>query len=287
MLDALDELLGRHIIVESDEGYRFSHNLHRAVALEGLSRERRRKLHTDIAHAILDSDPGSAEEQAEALAFHFLESNERSEAVPYLISAGKKATTVFANEQALDLFTSAHDLLRDNVEGSVSQEFGIVLEAMGDVHARIGNAARSLELYKQAMDVLEPLDAAAGITARGKAALAAINAERVVEGGELLQSVLANISPDMPEHSLSRTYLLLAQLQWHSAEHSGALEAAEKALEAAVSSGNKAEAARAYEALALSCHSLGDWQKGIEYELNRSESDVPGFDTDTAFDAHL
>jgi len=43
----------------------------------------------------------------------------------------------------------------------------------------------------------------------------------------------------------------------------------------------------AYEVLALACHSLGDWQKGVEYELSRHALAVPGFDVDEAFDAHL
>ena len=283
----MDELLQKHHLVESGDAYRFNHNLHRAVALEGLSGARKRKLHTDIGNAILESDRSADSEHAESLAFHLLESHEPVRAVPYLITAGQRAFGVFANEQALELLESARRLLESAQDGAGSSEFATILESMGDVHARIGDAIRSLDFYKQAMNMLEPLDPEAAIRARGKAALAAINAEQVDEGGELLQSVLANISPDSPEQSLSRTYLLLAQLEWHSAEHKGALEAAEKALEAALSSGNDAEAARAYEALALSCHSLGDWQKGIEYELSRAETDVPGFDSDTAFDAHL
>lgn len=286
-LDALDELLGRHILVEYGNGYRFNHNLHRAVTLEVLNRARLRKLHTDIAHAIVKLSSSRAEENAEALAFHFLASNEQSAAIPHLIIAGQRASRVFANDRALELLTSAYGLLQGDQTDTPPLQLGSVLEAMGDVHARVGNAARSLDLFKQAMIVFEQLDAEAGIRARGKTALAAINAEQVAEGGELLQSVLANISPETPEQSLSKTYLLLAQLEWHSAKHNGALEAAEKALEAALSSGDKTVAARAYEALALSCHSLGDWQKGIEYELSRSQTDVPGFDSDTAFDAHL
>lgn len=286
VLDALDELLEKHLLAETGDGYRFTHNLHRAVALESLSRARKLRLHTDVAHAIAGSS-SAVDEHAEELAFHFLASNDRHLAIPHLIAAGQRAAALFANDQALDLLGSAHDLLRISADGVSSQEFGTVVEAMGDVHARIGNAARSLELYKEAMRVLEPIDAGAAIKARGKAALAAINAEQVAEGGDLLQSILASISPDSPDQSLSRTYLLLSQLEWHSAQHEGALEAAEKALQAALSSGDQAEAARAYEALALSCHSLGDWQKGIEYELNRAATGVPGFDSDTAFDAHL
>ena len=82
-------------------------------------------------------------------------------------------------------------------------------------------------------------------------------------------------------------YYQLSQLHWHSARHGDALEAAEKALEASLSSEDVSEKSHAYEALALACHSLGDWQKGIEYELLRDQLGASGFDTDEAFDAHL
>ncbi len=287
VLDALDELLEKRIVVEAGDDYRFSHGLHRAVALANLSRARLRRVHTDVANGLLAISAGREDEFDDALAFHLYESRERAKAIPYLISAGKRAAAVFANEQALELFSKAKELLEQQPEGSSTEEYGTVLEAMGDVKARIGNADQSLELFKEAMDVLAPIDHESGIRSRGKAALAAINAEKIDEGEQLLKSVLDNISPEQPEHSLSQTYLLLAQIEWHSNQNAGALEAAEKALEAALSSGDEAEAARAYEALALSCHSLGDWQKGIEYELSRSQTDVPGFNSDTAFDAHL
>ena len=39
--------------------------------------------------------------------------------------------------------------------------------------------------------------------------------------------------------------------------------------------------------MALACHSLGDWQRGVELELERQALGVPGFNTDEAFEAHL
>lgn len=287
VLDALDELLHRHILVESSDGYRFSHGLHHEVAYRAISRARRSKTHSDVARSILSIYPDGESEHSEALAHHFMESDQQEKAIPHLITSGQKASSVFANEEALDAFDKALEIIQKNSEPEDPKRSGELLDLIGDVHARIGNAQKSLDFYKQSMFRLETVEPMAGFKVRGKAALAAINAEQVEEGESLLESILANISPEMPDFAVARTYLLLAQIGWHSADHGGAIEAAEKALKAAVSSGDDTEAARAYEAMALSCHSLGDWQKGIEYELSRAQTDVPGFDTDTAFDAHL
>jgi tetratricopeptide (TPR) repeat protein len=85
---------------------------------------------------------------------------------------------------------------------------------------------------------------------------------------------------------VGRTYYLLAQLRWHSGQYREALDAAEAAFRAAQTSGDISERARAYEVMALACHSLGDWQKGVEYELSRDALQVPGF-VDEALDVHL
>jgi hypothetical protein len=54
------------------------------------------------------------------------------------------------------------------------------------------------------------------------------------------------------------------------------------------SSGDPYEQARAYEVLALACHALGDWQRGMAYELRRQQLAIEnGFDVDEALESHL
>lgn len=102
-----------------------------------------------------------------------------------------------------------------------------------------------------------------------------------------MQAVSETTKEESPQLVIARTYYQLSQLHWHSSRHAEALEAAQKSLDAAVSSGDIKERSHAYETLALACHSLGDWQKGIEYELRRDVLAESGVDTDEAFDAHL
>jgi hypothetical protein len=48
-----------------------------------------------------------------------------------------------------------------------------------------------------------------------------------------------------------------------------------------------ASIARAFEMLALACHSLGEWQQGLQFEDRRSALAGPSLDVTEAFDVHL
>jgi len=79
----------------------------------------------------------------------------------------------------------------------------------------------------------------------------------------------------------------VAQVHWHRGKYGEAFEAAQKSLGMAERL-NKAEAiARAFEMLALACHSLGEWQAGIQYEQKRAAVVGPTLDVSDAFDVHL
>jgi len=143
-------------------------------------------------------------------------------------------------------------------------------------------------MYEEAIGVLSFAgDESGAVRVRGKAALSAITLGELEKASGLLQATMEAITDQSPQAVVARTYYQISQLHWHSARHGDALEAAEKALEASLSSEDVSEKSHAYKALALACHSLGDWQKGIEYELLRDQLGASGFDTDEAFDAHL
>jgi hypothetical protein len=62
---------------------------------------------------------------------------------------------------------------------------------------------------------------------------------------------------------------------------------AEHSLEIAEQLDNATARAQAYEMLALACHSLGEWQQGLNFEEQRSKLIGPNLDVTEAFDAHL
>ena len=60
VVEALDELLARQIIVEYDGRYRFNHDLIRAVVCRDLSYGRRRLLHRRVGEALQKLHPDDA-----------------------------------------------------------------------------------------------------------------------------------------------------------------------------------------------------------------------------------
>lgn len=66
-----------------------------------------------------------------------------------------------------------------------------------------------------------------------------------------------------------------------------AFDAAQKSLAVAERQGDPSAIARAFEMLALACHSLGEWQQGLSFEQQRSLLTGPALDVTEAFDVHL
>ena len=79
----------------------------------------------------------------------------------------------------------------------------------------------------------------------------------------------------------------VAQFHWHTGEFREAFEAAEKGLAVAERLNDPSAIARAFEMLALACHSLGEWQQGLDFEKRRSLLTGPSLDVTEAFDVHL
>lgn len=288
ILDALDDSIASCIVEETEVGYRFRHQLLREGIYHRLTRARRQQLHRIAASALEEGSPGAPNADPDVVGYHFAQSDEPWRAVPYLQSAGRRAASVFANDQAIGLYEQALTLLREHPQPAESELLASLLEELGDVVRRTGEIGRAVPWYEEALSLFLAIgyDGAA-IRVRGKAALSHIMLGHTRVASELLGDTLHAMTEQWPQYVVARTYYLLAQYRWHSGQHRAALEAAEQALHAAEASGDVAQRAQAYEAMALACHSLGDWQRGVEYELNRQALGTPGFDTDEAFDAHL
>ncbi|MEM7347371.1 MAG: AAA family ATPase, partial [Chloroflexota bacterium] len=94
--------------------YQFQHALIRETLYEEMRPLRRRQLHRRVAGAmeLLVSQDGREASPA-ILAYHFIEGAEEIRAVPYLQLAGEAARRVYANTQAVDYLSQAHEILED------------------------------------------------------------------------------------------------------------------------------------------------------------------------------
>jgi hypothetical protein len=118
MLDqGLDELQAADLIRETEKQeyleYIFKHALTQEVAYEGLLKNDRQTLHTQVAEAIEELLQHRLSEFAETLAYHYTRGGVPDKAAHYRIEAGRKAFDRYALEEADRSYGEAFELLAD------------------------------------------------------------------------------------------------------------------------------------------------------------------------------
>lgn len=248
------------------------------------------ELAIEVLGTLLAEDP--LQEEAHRLLIRlFVDTGERQRALQQY----QRCRDILRRELGVEPSPETESLHREIVERGLATtptegpDRALLLEELGDVLRRAGDATRSGPLYEEAATLLEAAgDAQAAMQVRGKAVLSHILGGEVAAAARLLEATEAAIGAQWEDYLTARTYYLLAQLRWHNGRYVEALDAAERALAAARSSGDLQERSQAYEVLALACHALGDWQRGVGYELQRQQLAVEdGFEVDEALETHL
>lgn len=112
LISLLDELWERRIIYHAGKGlYDFSHEKLREVAYEELSPGRRDLLHRSIAEAleaVASEDVGPASSR---VAMHYEQAGLPARAIPHYVIAAKSSRTRYADNEAIEYFTRALQLL--------------------------------------------------------------------------------------------------------------------------------------------------------------------------------
>jgi tetratricopeptide (TPR) repeat protein len=107
-IDALDELVARHLLMEQMAECRFCHELIQMAVYRGLSYWRRRVLHRRAGETLEQLRPVNAA----ALARHFAQAEEPGRAAIYALQAGRVAKNIFAHVEARGHFDQALALLQ-------------------------------------------------------------------------------------------------------------------------------------------------------------------------------
>ena len=120
--------------------YEFRHALLQDVAYQSLLRDVRREYHYDIARALNEHFPQTAEVQPEVLAFHYGEAGEITEAISYWKRAAQRATQRSANVEARTQYYSALRLVPDLPAGEdkVQEEYQILMGLIPSLFATQG-----------------------------------------------------------------------------------------------------------------------------------------------------
>ncbi len=150
------EIVNRIIEVNETE-YRFHHVLIQETVYNSLLVRRRERLHQKIAEGIELLYNDRLEDQVEKLAFHFSESKDHARALTYLIRAGNRAASRFANDEALhhyrvaaDFLTKTNPTVQQRIE--VYQGLGNVQDFVGDYQGSINSYLVALELLRTAAE---------------------------------------------------------------------------------------------------------------------------------------
>jgi class 3 adenylate cyclase/predicted ATPase len=226
---ALRELVAADILIERREGtsrseYSFRHALIQEAAYGSLLRERRRKLHGQIAEVLRARFPDLAQQHPEVLAHHLQEAGVIGEAIASWRAAGAQAVARSAMVEAVHHFRRALDLLaaelegpdRDRVELALQASVSIpVIATLGYGTAEAEHAiSRARELCERLGDGPEHFPVLRGVwtfyevRANYRAALEV--AERLVSLAELSRDAALTVGAN---HSIGITNLFLGRFE--------------------------------------------------------------------------
>ena len=252
---ALDRLVEADLIQPDgrrpEAGYRFTQALVREVVYQNLLLSRRTELHERVGRA-LERMVGVHPERLgdlEALAHHFALSADKPRGARYLMAAGDRARTVYANEDAIRHYERALETLAGCPEGCEAEARG-ARERLADLLALTGRRADALAHYEAVLKSSElGVDAArlqrkigglhwdAGDRERAAACFAA-GLEVLGESGDAIER--------------AHLFQELGRLAFRAGDHPGAIAWAERALAvAAAEDGDASWPERARAAAAM------------------------------------
>jgi tetratricopeptide (TPR) repeat protein len=226
----------------------------------------------------------------EDLAHHYDLSDRRDRALDYLLRAGEKAAGVYAFEVAAGYFERALDLMSALNLTNPARRW-MILESLGWWRIILADTPQGVARFEQALTLSpnagwQPSRADRARLHRG-AAVALITAGDTAAAEAHLRAALAEVDEREEAADYAQVLYNVAQLHWHRNEYQQAFEVAQRSLAIAERVNNPVAIARAFEMLALACHSLGEWQTGVGFEQQRIALSGAGLDVTEAFDVHL
>lgn len=287
LLDLLDQLIAAHLLYERGIHYHFRHALYRNCIYESVSEARRRVMHAQVAHGLVELGEREAELPVEQIAFHYQRAGDARQAAHFLMLAGQRAAAMYAHEDALRRYRDALTLLEPARDAMVKRICGNLYDLIGDTSRAAGYLRQSFEAYERALSLVEglPVNQADLTELHRKIALVAIFATDMQKAGQHLAEAWRHVGDDPRMHA--RLHILRALYLWHFNRLEEAAEYAHRALDLAESVQAAVESAQACEILAMACLPMGRWQEGLRYERQRLQHGRWSPDLVVATDAHL
>src|SRR5262249_297370 len=133
---------------QHDPTYIFRHALIQEVAYNRQLQAHRRTTHAAIGEALETIYADRLDELIGDLAFHFGRSDRDDKALYWLIRAGDRARSLYANTEAMAQYNAA---LERATDGLGPQDAGAILERIGEVQTLIGRYDDAAESFRLAL----------------------------------------------------------------------------------------------------------------------------------------
>lgn len=265
---ALSEATRARLFVPGELGsneYVFPHDLIHDVLLADLEPTRRALLHRLIAQTMEHASPDAP---AEALAYHYSQSDDQEKALIYVERAAEHAREIFANDQATfwyrELIARSEALDRPEVTTRARARLGAVQMMLGRYDEALDNLTTAAETYRHEGNLEGEARVAATIgwvhTRRGTPS----------EGRAYLRSLLAAVEAPhrsvVPSETLAQLYGSLAFLCFVGGDYAGQLNAAERMAELVRDGRDTTRLAQAERARGLALIKLGRLDEALVAE---------------------
>jgi len=161
---SLLNLSQKEILERIQVAFLFRHVMMREVAYESLLYAERRDLHGKIARSIERQQGARLDEYVEVLAEHCTLAEDWLNALQYHLKAGRRAQSVFANQDAIHRYRKALEVAQ-HILDSLSEQLA-AHEGLGDTYQLVGRYDESLGSYAQARAVLDQMPSALDVERR-------------------------------------------------------------------------------------------------------------------------
>ena len=139
-----------------DIEYTFKNAVTKDVIYSSLLLKHRKELHRKIAEAIERLYPEKRDDYLEMLAYHYLHSDVIDKSIYYLVKAGEKAKSIYANNEAIEYFRKALDLMDQHKVSCVDYKKASC-ENLGDLYDLIGDYPQAIHHYVEGMKFVSSL----------------------------------------------------------------------------------------------------------------------------------
>lgn len=155
LLDHIDMLTGNQLWEEKtdEEAFFFSHEMIKTTVNDGLKPLKRKLLHKRVAQNIEELYEEELKEWYPDLARHYEIAEEPQEALDYYIKAGEKAESMFANEDAIEMYERAMDLADET--GKKEIERVEIIEKIANAYSLLGEYEDTREYLEKALELIE------------------------------------------------------------------------------------------------------------------------------------